>query len=830
MNTKNLPDDLQRFLNSPWLDWAEAHLAGIHLDDTPIYFIVLYGSDRGQQTIDPAIEGRRSRIIQKIAQDAKVTTVFCEGFDGEASAIPQDRDWADRRMAAGQMKGEDHAQTVCPVPIRLVGIDNMRRYHESARALAKLQEKSAALEEAISVIAGIMAEQQKRCSGRLRDILVAKEAYRDSRMTLSEYSKFLLARADKASIVFQDWDPLKRFVEVLCIEANIDMAAVAEELALIQELGPSLSDPSRWMLPSLRAFGSVTLPEDSSFDTMAEQAVEIVNGLQNSPGRLRRFTESQLYRTAMYGAKSRGHDGMERTSPSVDEYSRAISDGMRWGPKSIAALMEKELKGYNDGQHTTNELLNFVIDLAAFAELGESRIPTLTRYAQYRNLYAAVPTAPLFKSISKIEKRLVTDAVVTQADRMYTAALDIWEEWLCRTRLTLPGTKAGPFAEEEPARNCARALVNSPALRAASADLVKNLDVLDGAESLARCFYAGSVPRGNDMARKLQEEVLRRRVWGSVVSIGGFHCASIVSAIREDPHASYVVILPTAGRELPLDRTDWDIFDNGTYQEPDQGEEELFEEWEDPGILNYRSLTDPGVTGIEDLPRMPCANVLCRFSGPAVVDRVVCFEPPGSRATFYCATCRKFYCGLELERVAVPPEVLHLLPEDSVLARAGEATNREPFSLSCRHCGKLVGQGPKAVILPFGVTTEKGNRSHGSQLGEQCQRRDTGTTGHLPEDREEGQLDAARKEVEQIERLFRAHPAAETAYELGESYDRLLALLRFGRENLSQRKAVKRRLLGLLRWMSAENIQLGEAYETLKALEIEFDVTDHGSK
>lgn len=86
---------------------------------------------------------------------------------------------------------------------------------------------------------------------------------------------------------------------------------------------------------------------------------------------------------------------------------------------------------------------------------------------------------------------------------------------------------------------------------------------------------------------------------------------------------------------------------------------------------------------------------------------------------------------------------------------------------------------------------------------------------------ERNRLEAAERKVEEAEARFQSKKSTEAAYELGESYQELIDIFA-GRERLPERTRVKRKLLRLLRWMTRAGIEIGDAEETLRLLEIEF--------
>jgi hypothetical protein len=85
---------------------------------------------------------------------------------------------------------------------------------------------------------------------------------------------------------------------------------------------------------------------------------------------------------------------------------------------------------------------------------------------------------------------------------------------------------------------------------------------------------------------------------------------------------------------------------------------------------------------------------------------------------------------------------------------------------------------------------------------------------------ESDKVTAAQNDIDQSETTFRVRPSDDSAYELGECYQCMIEILS-GSERLTQRRAVKAKLLTLLRWMKENGIDLGDAEAELRSLEIE---------
>jgi hypothetical protein len=690
-----LPDfspEVKMFLKSPWLDGSGCHIVSAHPGGKPVLFFLLYGSGSGQQTLDSAIETSRSKVIQKLAEGAGVTTVFFEGFPSgqEIKRTPYHKTAGGLSEEAIGMKAEEYAQAMSPVAITLVGIDDMTLYSESANALSEWRREYKAMENALSALDEFLMAKCEECSSELRTILQAKRSYQNGGMALKDYVKFLYAEAEGTSVSLHDMKSFKRLWKVISEESDIDFeAAEREREILMQELGPALSDPKQWIGKSLQALAPEVFRETNSADDIEAQAKLMDAYLRASPERMRAFRESQFYRTAIYGAHCKGLDGLKKSNATPEEQNKAFLIGMLYGPKAIAELVEDKQKQYFEGRLSTSDIYHFTLDLAIFTGFDETRIPNIIRYARYARRYEAVLTFDLFEQISQIEREIAKKASFSEIDTQVLDLYLLFEDLKERVELTLPPRiKAKDFSEEHSSDNKAQSIGKSPLLTRAAQGILDGIRLLDKVESIARQFYKGSVPRGRIMLENFQKEINQRHLDGAIVSVGGFHCKSMIDEIiRKSNSTSCLIILPTAGKEFPAGDLSA-VMAFGGIQEKET--EELF--------LSYPLLGDPGYETFESLPSKECGNEIHRYEAPCIWDRVVCLRSPGSRATFYCATCREFYCGLELQQVLAPPEKVQALPEDNPLRILISKMGGEPFGLKCMHCGNFVGIGDKTII------------------------------------------------------------------------------------------------------------------------------------
>jgi hypothetical protein len=826
----DFPKDLKNFLKTPWLDGSGCHIAFANSGGKPVLFFILCGSGSGQQTLDPVIETNRSKVIQKLAKDAGVTTVFLEGSPvGQEMKKSLFYGAGDLGEEALGMKAEEHAQSKSPAPITLVGIDDEVLYFESANALREWQKEENVTKSALAALEKLLRAKREECSSELRKILEAKESYKNGSMPLKNYVQFLYVEAEGASVSLKEKNSFAKLWKVMSEESDIDFdAAERERTLLMEELGPALSDPKQWIGRSLQALAPDIIKETISTGEIETQAKLLDTYLRASPEKMREFRESQFFRTAMYGAYRQGMDGLEKSGATPEEYNKAFVIGMLYGPKAIGELVEKKFKEHLEGRLSIADIYHFTLDLAKFVKFEENRIPNIIRYARYVRRYEAVLIFNLFEEIAEIEKKIARNATFSEMDKEVMDICVLLEEMTDRVLLRLsPGEKAKDFSQEEPRFNRSRAIRESPVLQGAQGEVIDSLDLLDKVESITRRFYAGSVPRGKKMVETVMREMGKRHIDRAIVSVGGFHCKSMINEIAKNEkleriYKSYIVILPTPGRDSAVN----DLSAGNAFAGKKTGlfYEELVDLFAEKPE-DYPSLGDSHYKKFDDLPIKYCSNEMCRYKhNHCIFDRVVCLRPPGSRATFYCATCRTSYCGLELQQVPALLENVRALSEDSPLRTMMKAIGAKPFGLRCRHCGNFVGQGNKTNIWiekSILCTTGLFDLLFGEYDTETIS--EAGRTAKEGLDRD--RIEAAQKEVIQAEEQFWKNSSSDFAYELGECYQQLIEIFA-GREHLSERKEVKRKLLNLLKWMKDTGIELGDAEAVLKLLEIEFYYID----
>ncbi|MEQ8169243.1 MAG: hypothetical protein ABRQ38_10130 [Candidatus Eremiobacterota bacterium] len=687
----DFPSDIKIFLKSSWMDDSQCHIASIYPNGKPILFFIPYGSGQGQQTLDPVIEMNRSKIIRKLAEGAGVTTVFLEGFSAgeEMKRTSYNKVIYDLREKALGIKSEEYAQAMSSAEITLVGIDNMTLYRESEHALSELRAEYRAIEKALNIVDEFLMVKSKECSSELGIILETKRAYENEKMTLSEYVKFLYTEAEGTFFSLHDMKLFKQLWDVITEESNIDFdSAERERNILMNELVRDLFEPAQWIGKSLQSLAPEVFHNLNSVDNIEVQARLLTDILQASPEKMQAFCESQFYRTSMYGSQYK-LNRLAEADITPDEQKKAFLTGMLYGPVAIATLIEEKQKQYSAGSLSAGDMYHFILDLAIFTG-SITRIPNIIRYARYIRKYENLLTSELFRQIEQIEIEIARRASFSDIDGQVLALYLLFYDVRERVNLILTPEKAKGFSEEHPVDNKARFMMKFPVLIETNCDMSGPIEFLDKAESIARKFYKSSVPRGKEMLKNLQNELGQRCLDRAIISIGGFHCKSMLDEFRRnfDDLTSCLVLLPSSGKKPVAENTRSEMAFGGEY------EIDVLEHF----LSRPPSPGDPGYETFDSLPRKKCGNELHICEAPCIWDRIVCLHSPGAKATFYCATCREYYCGLELEQVYAPIEKVLALSEDNPLKVLINKIGGEPFGLRCIHCGNFVGTGDRTII------------------------------------------------------------------------------------------------------------------------------------
>lgn len=659
----DFPPDLKDFLATSWLDGTECHVSDSRPGGRPVFFFLLMRQGSGQQTFDAETEVRRSRVIAKLAADGGVKIVFQEGlFRGQEMREPV-------QLRNGTDLGS-------PTTITRVGIDDVEHYRKSSEALRKWVARLEVMKNALATLTELVRAYRRQCSSELQVILEAREQFGDGTISLGEYVKFLYAEAEGTAVDLERSTSFVELWEVLSGESEIDFKQAEEERQLLmRDLANELADPKCWICKTLDALAPGIADEASSVEEIQEQAGRLAASLEASPEKMRQWVESQLYRTAMYAASRSKPDRSEDLDRSPEEKDFVI--GMLRGPTAIGELIEKKHGEHLAGQLSRADMYHFVIDLAMFAGFPGHRIPNVLRYARYAKRYESILTGSLFEEIDDVGRRVAREAAFSRIDRDVVEAALLLEDLRSRVLLEMiPGKGAVDFSKERAVQNIARKLRTQSLLKGTPSDIRTAEDVLDDIENISRDFYAGSVPRAELMAKKVMDEMESRGLDRAIVSVGGFHFQSMMGMIaKKERNCSFIVVLP-----FPVEHPhDWSAM-------------------RCPQFEDFAHLGEGDCRTFEDLPERDCSNVLCRNESHGICDRMICLTSPGSRATFYCATCRTWYCGLDLEKVAAPRDRVEAIPENDPLRILMEKTGAEPFGLRCWHCGNFIGRGDKTIL------------------------------------------------------------------------------------------------------------------------------------
>jgi hypothetical protein len=215
--------------------------------------------------------------------------------------------------------------------------------------------------------------------------------------------------------------------------------------------------------------------------------------------------------------------------------------------------------------------------------------------------------------------------------------------------------------------------------KAMNKELQGAFKILNDMESISREVYQESERRGQAMAENFYVELSKRKIDRAIVYVGSDHCKSILADLNQGP--SYIVLIPSTDRSK-----------DPNFSDVLMSQEDAFKA--ESGIVFYKDMEED----FKRTPRTLCDNPLCRFSAPAIRDRIVCLNHPGSQAVFYCETCNQYYCGLELKSVVMSNEDFEGLLGFNPLELVATTQEKPPFSLQCRHCGNIVGKGERTII------------------------------------------------------------------------------------------------------------------------------------
>lgn len=672
-----LSPNLENYLKYPPFDKSMCHVVGSRITDKPVLFFIL-SSASGAQELDPERENISSRLIQQLVQEVGVKEIFTEGIDSEDSPVSSDNSEAGKLLAEGQINGVRHVQMVSSMPVTVVGIDEQNLYNNSTNILQKWESGKEEMLKALSILRTILKRLTPSTNKAVQTLLILKEAYHSGRITLSEYARGLAQQAKSVGLSLEKTPAFLKFYWLVLSEQEIDFEEVRKEIeAFSDKLMQALGEKELWLRQTLEALTGTT----PNTEELQEQMQFLTNYLMNSLS-MRKLRESLFFRIAMYGAYIEGFKELENPSISQTRRKKAFISGVLQGPTHILMLLAKKLMATGSYQReTVPEAYDFILDAAVFAGFDETIIPHLIRHVQYGTRYRALNTPQLTKEIETIEKSILKRTVVSGHDKVIAGLHAAYTILSKRVQLQIDRREtAKQYIREQPNDNCVRKIEHSALMQKAMCkELQVAFKILNDMETISREVYQKSERRGQAMAENLYAELSKRKIDRAIVYVGSDHCKSILTDLNQGP--SYAILVPGTDRSKDPNFSDV-IMD----------QEDIFKA--ESGIVFYKDIEED----FKRTPRTLCDNPLCRFSAPAIRDRIVCFSHPGSQAVFYCETCNQYYCGLELKPLEMSNEDFEELLGFNPLELVATTQEKPPLSLQCRHCGNVVGKGERTII------------------------------------------------------------------------------------------------------------------------------------
>jgi len=672
-----LSPNLENYLKFPPFDKSTCHVAGQHIADKPVLFFII-SSASGPQEIDPEKENISSGLIQQLVQEVGVKEIFTEGANLEESQLSSDHSEAHKLLAEGRIDGVYHAQMVSSMPLTVVGIDESESYRNSTDILKKWESRKEGMLKSLSILRTILKRVTPAANKGVQTLLILKEAYHSGRITLSEYARGLAQQAKSLGLSLEKTPVFLKFYELVLSEQKIDFEKVRKEIEIFSDkLMQALGEKELWLRQTLEALTGAN-PNTRELDAQMQFLTDYLTNSLN----MRKLRESLFFRIAMYGAYVEKCKELEGPSISQARRKKAFISGVLQGPTHILMLLAKKLMATGSYQgKTVPEAYDFILDAAVFAGFDEMLIPNLIRQVQYGTRYRSLTTSQLTKEIENIEKGILKRTIVSGHDKATVGLHAAYTLLSKRVQMQIDLREtARQYIQEQPQENYALRIGHAALIQKTMGKEVQAaLKLLNEVESISREVYQESERRGQAMTTNLQAELSKRKIDRAIVYVGSYHCKSILASLNQG--SSYAILIPGYDRSKDPNFSDILI-----------SQEETFKA--ESGIVFYKDLEED----FKRIPRTICANPLCRFSAPAIRDRIVCLGHPGSQAVFYCATCNKYYCGLELKSVVMSKEAFEKLLGFNPLELVATTEEKPPSSLQCRHCGNFVGKGERTII------------------------------------------------------------------------------------------------------------------------------------
>lgn len=676
-------EDTTRYLSGAPFSNLAGHVVNPHLAEAPAVFFLLASSSEAQ-AVKPDDEALLSQLIQQLSQELGITEIFLDDVHTDILSIETNAPDADQRLQSGAINGLQHAQCVSAAPLTVISVDEHQNYANYMDVLAQWKAHNERAQAALALLDSGLKRTIVLGNKTIQGILIRGASYRAGRTSLNEYIRHLTQQAEQTGLDLAAWPDILELRTLALQEQEIDVEQARREIELFgDKLMQALSEKEVWMRQTIEALSAAQPGEMHEL----EAQLEFLTDYLNNSFAMRKLRESLFFRIAMYGAHAEGLDELEKPREMVSRGRRekAFITGVLQGPTQILMALTTQLLAADARScSAVPAVYDFILDIGVFTGFDDHDMPNLVQYVQYGNQYRALVTPRLLRRLEDLEFQVLEQAVANDKDREVVHVHHLLTTLRKRVMLHYDwGKHAQAFAKEQPPENLALALKTHHLVQAVLKKEVRPaFDALHKAESLAREYYQRLERRGQIMAANLRAEVGTRGLQRAIVYIGEQSCQALLGNLRrQEPNWSYAVLHP--GQDAEAYRWPEYAAPNPAAA-PSSGE---------LPVVYADADEDLGV-----LLRKQCENPLCRVTAPGVYQRVVCTTPPGSRAVFYCATCKKLYCGLELKAVAVSDQELE--DEFSIYPlEFPELSRREKtFSLQCRHCGQYIGKRGHTVI------------------------------------------------------------------------------------------------------------------------------------
>lgn len=678
-----LSQELKKYLQSSPFDKSCCHIVGPHIKDTPTLFFVL--SSASSQGLHPEKEKLASEFIRQLSEEAGLEHVFTDHIETDSSVGKIDASEADALLIAGNLNAVQNAQFISSKPLTVISLDEKQDYVNYLNILKQWNASKEKVQKALSLINGALKRTVVLANKTIQALLIRREAYRGGRTPLGEYIRNLVQQAQSLGIQLKATPTLLKFHKLAMKELDIDVEQAKQEIEMFADkLIRALGEKELWLRQTIEALSSAQPGKTQEL----EAQLQFLTDYLSNTFTIQELKESLFFRTAMYGAYEEGFDELEkpREMASRGRREKAFISGVLQGPTHILMLLVKKLLAADSSQETVvPETYDFILDVGIFTGFEEADMPQLIEYVQYGNRYKALTTARLLKETERLEQQILKQAAASDQDREVVAIHTTFATLRERVLLQLEWSKrAQYYAKESSQDNAAGKLKQFPLLQnILKKEMLVVLDALNDAESLARTYYQRLERRSQIMAAKLRAELSAQQVDRAVVYVDEYTCKTLVALLEQiAPESSYIILVPFVG--------------NARQQEPDFSRFQIHpkDQLGEFDIAFYRNYKED----LGAFPRKHCENSLCRFSGPAIYDRVVCLTQPGLQAVFYCNICNKHYCGLELKPLYLSEQDFERIFSFDPLHLMEPIEGKPPFTLQCRHCGNLVGKGKKTIV------------------------------------------------------------------------------------------------------------------------------------